>query len=238
MEEEPEDIVIQARAAQIKSETYPASVIIRVYYSSYHLWAARHFAQLAKQIEDEHQGSPTFNVEHRAYVTSCIFSSVAFMEAAINEVFGDANDKHMSYIDNLGAQATKSMAAFWKKSHRKASILYKYMVALDHVGQKRFDKGKRPYQEARLLIDLRNVLVHYKPKSLGSKGKQHKFEGNLKTRFATNQLMAGADNPFFPDKCLGYGCCEWAIRSSEAFTDDFFSRIGVTPNYQRVDIIK
>ena len=45
-----------------------------------------------------------------------------------------------------------------------------------------------------------------------------KFELLLKDRFAENPL-AGKNLPFFPDRCLGHGCAEWAVTTSLSFTD-------------------
>ena len=92
----------------MEEDTFGAiSVAMRVYYSSYHLWAARHFTRLATENEDPHTGRSTFNVAHRSYVTSAIFSAVSFLEAAINEIFQDAADKHLSYISSFDTRCTE-----------------------------------------------------------------------------------------------------------------------------------
>lgn len=209
------------------------SVKMRVYYSSYHLWSANHFTQLAKAIEVEHEGHPVFNIEHRAYVTNVVFMSVAFLEAAINEVFQDAADEHLAYIGALETKAIAEMKSFWKPKDR-TSLLKKYQKVLEFSEIPKFDEGKPPYKRVRLLIDLRDTLVHYKPKTLGSKDTFAAFEEDLSKEFPINQLMIGAGNSFFPDKYLGYGCCNWAVEQSKGFADGFFSKIGVVPNYQRV----
>ena len=38
--------------------------------------------------------APIFDMEHRALVTSAVFAAVAFVEAAVNEVLKDAEDRH------------------------------------------------------------------------------------------------------------------------------------------------
>jgi hypothetical protein len=63
---------------------------------------------------------------------------------------------------------------------------------------------------------------------------EHKLSRQLSGKFDDNTLMRGSGNPWFPDKCLGHGCCAWAVRSVIAFADDFFGRIGVEPNYQKI----
>ena len=59
------------------------------------------------------------------------------------------------------------------------------------------------------------------------------FEKVLYRKFATNPL-AGKNVPFFPDKCLGHGCAEWAIMNSIIFTDEFFRRLGLPVPYEGI----
>jgi hypothetical protein len=211
-------------------------VRVRVYYSTYHLWAAKQFTRIAREIEDAHSaGDPVSKIEHRAYVTGALVSSVAFMEAAINEILQDAAENHQSYTAPLDQETQALLAAFWRLMEDRGSrfpILDKYQFALSCSRQVQFPKGENPYQDAALLIRLRNELVHYKPKTLG-RSDTHKLD-DLKHKFPPSKLMEGTGNPYFPDKCLGYGCAEWAVNSSKNFADSFFEKIGVVPNYQRV----
>ena len=84
--------------ASEKDRAFPVTISMRAYFSTYHLWAAKDFARQAKKVECEHRGKPKFDIRHRALVINSILSSVAFAEAAINEVFQDASDQHHSYI--------------------------------------------------------------------------------------------------------------------------------------------
>jgi hypothetical protein len=101
------------------------TLLNRVYFSSYHLWAAHHFAQLAGEIEDAHSGRSRFDIKHRAYVTNSILSSVAFLEAAINELYQDAFDRHPGYLDMLPQEVRDILADFWdmtKEEENKSTI--------------------------------------------------------------------------------------------------------------------
>jgi len=60
-----------------------------------------------------------------------------------------------------------------------------------------------------------------------------KLVNSLKAKFKPNRLMENAGNPYFPDHCLGAGCADWAVSTTTTFTKEFFSRLGVIPNYQR-----
>jgi hypothetical protein len=210
----------------------------RVYYSSYHRWAANHFIRLAAEIEDAHVGTPRFDIEHRAYVTNAILSSVAFMEAAVNELFQDASDQYQSYIEplDLGVQALLAKMWDWTEGRNKTpfTVLDKYEIALVLARKEPIPTGGQLFENASLLIKLRNALMHYKPQTLGG-SETHRLERSLADRFTPNKLMSGAGKPFFPDHCLGQGCAQWAVTSSEHYTDAFFARLGITPNYQRVD---
>ncbi len=62
-------------------------ISMRIYFSTYYLWAAEHFWKLAGEIETSHQGRPQFNLQHRVYIMNSILSATAFLEAAINEFY-------------------------------------------------------------------------------------------------------------------------------------------------------
>jgi hypothetical protein len=212
----------------------------RAYFSTHHLWAAEHFSKLAAEIEDHHTGRPKFNLEHRIYVINSILSAVAFLEAAVNELYQDAHDDHQSYIKTLDSKVIEDMATFWAKKELKGkfvSILNKYKNALRIAGQKEFDEDQSLYQNAELVIDLRNFLTHYKPKSVGGDSK-HDIQDKLKGKFPPNKIYEQSGNPDFPDKMLSKGCAEWSFLSVKNFADDFFARMSIEPNYQKVDMHK
>ncbi len=210
---------------------------MRVYFSSYHLWAAEHFMGLASDIEAAHQGQSKFNIKHRTYVTGAVFASVAFLEAAINELFKDAADKHESYVGSLGGVVLSELADKWEQTegrNKHVYILKKYQFALKFAQQPIFIKNEPPYKDVGLLIRLRNELVHYKPETLGGTD-IHGLQVELENKFPINAIMVNSASPFFPDKCLGYGCVKWALTSSRNFTDEFFKKLGVIPSYKRAN---
>lgn len=214
----------------------PIAVSMRVYFSTYHLWAAKEFCISAKNIEENHVGKALFDIKHRAYVTNSIFSSVAFLEAAINEIFKDASDEYLSYIHKLSDSKIQLIADYWNKTEEKnkfPSTLDKYQEILRFCECSTFDKSDSLFQNAQLVTKLRNNLVHYKPESL-SVTDCHRLSKQLTGKFPKNKLMNESGNPFFPDQCLGYGCAKWAIKAVEDFANNFFKLIDITPNYQSV----
>jgi len=232
------NVTVQVQPLTVTVSVNPVTITMRAYYSSYHLWAAKHFCALAQTVENAPGEQTRFDIKHRAYVTNSVFSAVAFLEAAINELYQDAADNHESYIKELDPDSKRLMSDFWQfteERNRSAfNLLDKYQIALTLLRKQQFDPGQLPYQDAAFVVKLRNELVHFKPQSLGG-DVEHKLARQLRGKFPENRLMDGSGNPWFPDKCLGHGCAEWAVTSVSNLADEFFATINVEPNYQRIE---
>lgn len=235
MTEEP--AVIQARAALAATTSSSLSVTTRSYFSSHYLFSAQLFAEEAGRLEDATTG-PIFNAQHRAFVVNAITSSCFFLEAFVNEIFLDVVDGHDGHPDAytapLSDDAKFRMRWLWNGGNlERAKTLTKLNVILDAADVAMFPAGQQPYQDVNLVIKLRNALVHYKVRSLGSHT-PHELDADFATqqRFAHNKLMAGTGN-LFPDRVLGHGCAEWAWQSCKEIADEFSQRLGIRPNYQR-----
>jgi hypothetical protein len=214
-------------------QIHNAAVLQRTYSSKHHLWAAQHFARLARDIEDDHNDPPRFDPRHRAYVTNAVLAAVAFLEAAVNEVFDDVADSHPGYVDPLPAECQRRMRDLWDDQMERQPVLEKYRVALLCAWCTSFNKGGPPYQDADLLTKLRNRLVHARAETQPTD--KDKLMDTLKSKFNPSRLMQNAANPYWPDQCLGAGCAVWAVRSATVFADEFFSRMKLSPNYKRPD---
>lgn len=209
------------------------------YLSSHWLWAAQHCARLAAQVEDVHDGPSRHDVRHRAAVLASIQASIAFLEAAVNELYQDAVDGHGTtgdgYLSPLPEAAVKTMAELWRgtDSEKSMNILAKYQLMLASAGSQPLDHSAIPYQDVAAAIRLRNALVHYHPETLWTHA-IHKLESQLRGRFPDNVLMVGAGNPWWPDHCLGYGCAQWVINSVRALSGEVLGRLGVTAYFERL----
>jgi hypothetical protein len=231
----------------------------RIYFSHHHIYAAFHFAKLSAKSEEafnkelsntSHDRSKIFDMffyEHRAYVTGAIFTSVAYLEAIINELFADTVDYSDSAVARqLDLSVKSQMATLWKieipgkgiKSLvEKFSTLEKFQVALKIAQKEPFEKGKTPYQDVNHIIDIRNTLVHYKPEWITIHSSNNdefpvlekKWTALEQERKFSNPLFGGG-NAFFPDRCLCYECAKWAATSSLNFVDDFFRKMELDPS--------
>lgn len=225
------------------------TIIVRSYLSVTHILAAAHFARLSTQLEIDEKTifiapgrfSEDWLYEYRAYVTASIFSSVAFLEAAINELYADAYDNQFDQLKQLDPGVLPLLTERWREENfqRYKTTLEKYEIALKLISRKEFDKGKEPYQPVRFLFALRNALVHYVPDlqmtpAAAQLPLEKDFEKYLKGKFSINPLYRNSDEAFFPEKGLSAGCAKWAVKSSLDFADNFFSQIGLTPPYDGI----
>ena len=64
---------------------------LQTYYSIQHVQAAAYMARQAARVEADLTGDTAPEaVALKAYVSSALFSSVAFLEALVNEIYADA----------------------------------------------------------------------------------------------------------------------------------------------------
>lgn len=177
------------------------------------------------------------HIAHRSYVMATVLSSIAFLEASLNELFASAGDDSLIVGGGRGSLTEKerhALCAVWGMIERKP-LLDKCQLVLDLLGREPFNTGRSPYQNTYLLVKLRDLLVHSKPgwtphgdpdrgllKSLGSLAVEKKFRPHL---------FADDNSPFFPDRFLGADCAHWARKTAIGFADEFFERLGVKPAY-------
>jgi hypothetical protein len=204
----------------------------RVNLSFQHMQEAIHLMKLSKDCEAANSGKTfaegDFFNHHRAYVVGAIMTSVASVEARINEFYLDATDNLLGAILDASPQAL--LAELWKVvDEKRFPILRKYQIALAAIKKSRFDTSRNPYQDMDLLINLRNMLVHFKPEWDNDQKEHKEVEKKLQGRFELNPFWPKDNAIFFPFKCLSHGCANWAVGSSMKFILQFFALIGLDP---------
>jgi hypothetical protein len=218
-------------------------------FSVRYLQSAAVLCRLGYRIEKNHEESGDLSQElflrHEAFILNSVLSSVAFLESTINELYADAADDACSFADLKNKALLKNIREKWKneKNFDRAPVLNRYQKILIIADAPLFDDDDPAYSNVRSLIEIRNFLMHYRRewvavrkgaqagKSIETQGE--KFEKILRTRFAPNPL-AHKNQPFFPDKCLGHGCAEWAVVNSLIFTDEFFRRLELPAPYEGI----
>lgn len=210
-------------------------IVTRPNFSSHLMASSATLADHAKEIEDSHSGEPRFDVAHRGYVVSSIISAVSFLEAMINELFQDAYDDHTpknGAITPLEINTRHLMAEYWRATDSgiRGGTLDKCQALLRFTGAEVLQKDTNPYRDALYAIQLRNAIVHFRPQDLSS-DVPHKLQDRLKGKFADNQMMEDSGNPWWPNKCLGWGCARWSLEAVTELADHLVKTTGVQPAY-------
>jgi hypothetical protein len=209
------------------------SVETRSYFSGQHIAAAALCARNSRDVEFANAGHHIYVADHFSFVMGSVLFSVASLEAAINELFADAAESNLARLRPLDEGVVRRMGMMWLSGVPRTArfaVLDKYAIALALADQTPFDKGAEPWQSAAKLVKLRNALVHYEPEWVlanpATASDAHSFERDLSGRFDLNPLAA-PENPFYPDKLLGYGCAAWSARSAMNFMDEFCRRLAL-----------
>ena len=191
-----------------------------------HLLAAGYFVAMAKRIES--RGTAAVGSEgmtrHRASVTGAIVSSVAFLESSINELyleFQRAGDDGTA----IPTRAHTQLEILWPSADG-APLTLRYQVALQSVDAERFNEKRSTYKNVERLLELRDALVHHQPERHDESQRHQSLQRRLRSCFSPNTLL-GPKARWFPDLCLGAGCATWALRSAEAFSNEFCGRMGI-----------
>ncbi|OPY37163.1 MAG: hypothetical protein A4E35_01627 [Methanoregula sp. PtaU1.Bin051] len=200
---------------------------------------------IEKDFAKSGQVSTESVLSHEAFILNSVLSTVAFLESTINELYSDVVDNAYLSLDERGEALLHSISDGWRneKNFDRAPVLTKYQKILSIAGIPQFPETDPAFLNVKNVIEIRNFLMHYRrewvvlsKKKVAAGGQEtrgEKFERDLRHAFRENPL-AHVSRPFFPDKCLGHGCAEWAIINSLIVTDEFFSRLGFAAPYEGI----
>jgi hypothetical protein len=228
--------------------------VVREHLSPDLLYACHLYAQLAADIESEKDHKrDTWVLEHRSHVIASVLTAVSFLEAAINELYYVTTDQLLD-TSRVSETSKKRLSPIWKvESFQRGAKLYeKYQTATLLLEVVPFDEGEALYQNFKLLCELRNAIVHFTPeteiiKMDPEQSELHKLEKRLNGKFDLNPFAAKfpvvdgkmphkrANYPFFPERCLGYGCAKWACNVALSFANAFFKKIGTEWHYHAIE---
>lgn len=223
-----------------------------------HISMAKRFAEICRCYDNQYkftQNSSSVSSLTQGYASSTAILATAFLEANINEIYCDIyemskNGRTFAEYNNMDRNKFQTITALWEMgTPRTASykILDKYDYLLTLLNFEALNKGATVYQNANLLVTMRNQLIHYESEwnvaetsesavndQTKKKTTSEKFQDKFRGKFENNTFQKGASNPFFPSKCLGKGFAVWAVESSIAFTDEFYRKICITPKYEHI----
>lgn len=200
------------------SPAFAPTITSHVYFSRYHLHAARFFRDQVAELEKK-----PFSLAHRSQCVASVTASAYFLEALINEAFHGAAGGFGIYCGKLPTETRERVALIWELTSKPSvTTLERFGHFVRCCGAPPPDKGAEPWQSAAVLFELRNALVHAQPIDTGAGSPVEKLEKKLKSLISVgrgyplNPQFPYEANPFFPDRVLGHGCCCWAVDSAEA----------------------
>lgn len=210
---------------------------VRNYSAAEHLWTAEHMADSCRKRQESLAASGHIGRDRllSSQCTLAVLSSVAFLEARVNEIWLDAADAEPGVLPprltGLSQDTVDRMRKGWvSEKVSQKPILDKYRMALVCADKERMDKGVEPLQSANWLNKLRNELVHFKPKVRWI-GQADPLEIMLEKKFEANPLI-DPQRPWFPEKALAAGCAQWACSVAVSFADEWQARMGLTHSYR------
>ncbi len=184
------------------------------------LYAACRLTARVGEIENANAGAPfgDFWEEILESSMSVAVLSVACIEAYANELFFE--DAALSPILKPHAAAILGDLVDRKPALRKFS------VALEMLTDTKLDLGRTETQNAALLVDLRDAIIHFRSEWSGQKGKHEKLSKDLLgAKVMPSPFLLS--EPLFPLAWASHNTCRWALRSTVDFLDYFYPLAGL-----------
>lgn len=191
-----------------------------------HLKAAAKFSRQCGKIQEQNIGNPlgAFYDDQMACVSAAVMLSVASLESNVNEylsepekLFPDLNDQARSEVCELISPL---------------SILDKYQKVLSIRGGNVYDKGSNPFQDADILVALRNELVHFHPEWHDEQERHRTLGGKLQYKFELSPFITEETGVLFPQRIISHGCTKWAVKSTLVFMENFSNRLEVGSRFR------
>ncbi|WP_428309043.1 hypothetical protein [Immundisolibacter sp.] len=171
------------------------------------------------------------NDANLGHAAASVTLAAAALEAAVNEVYLRAVDQSFSAFPKLNRAEVRLLAELWEVvESSRAQTIKKHELALAALNKPEISRGTSVSQDAASLLELRDLLMHFKPEWEDELDRHRKVEGRLRGKFAENQLSARATGRmlWFPGRCLGAGCAIWAVQSASRYHEEFVESLGAT----------
>jgi len=198
----------------------PPHVEVELYSTVIHNYRFFHFlanemAHLAQRAANRDEAAALD--EYRYSIASVIFS-FTYVEGFVSHLMYAPN----SPVQDLFSDMSKGLKQRLERLSLPERIEY---LAFHHPRSKTAnpDRSRKPYRSFILLTELRNFLIHYKPKeevTLSSEKDYRKafenFENRVRGNFDFNERMPEEG---FLYRCYSADCARWAFKVSSEFTD-------------------
>lgn len=206
---------------------------MQTFFSIQHALSAACLVRRVQELEKEKIGSDRHEIKTQitANIVGALFFSVAFIEAAINELYAEAVQGERGMLKKLDERALSLISQLFDTADR-SSVTSKIDLLLTAAGKAQLDKSKSPSQDVETLIKLRNGLMHYKASwfDAGTEGmtrkgslRESKLWREMQNKFEFRPDAGG----FNTDAWISIGCAKWALTSSIAYVDEVFLKLEI-----------
>lgn len=217
---------IGALAGTIGVATMSATLSVRSNFAIHHMHAAVKAARRAHEVEVANAGAehgPWFDEMLHAVPVTIIMASAA-LEALVNEAVQDILDAHQT------APASEPQKVLLKEL--KDSTASNTLEKCSHVALllgKLPDRGRTEWEEAKLLLTLRNRFIHFKPAWDHEEVHDSKLVRALKQRIPVYAPYAVVFQ--FPYGFITYGAAKWAVKTALDLAAHVTPLLGVTNRF-------
>lgn len=162
-------------------------------------------------------------VAHMGFVIGAIVETATALEAQSWEVLAWGPGHHRGTQPEY--QSEREMLSPMADVVEKQPILERYAIILHLLGRESMDTSAQPWQDAALLVRLRNGLVHYKARP-GRELARQKLIRALMDQRLSDPPFYDPNLAFFPHRCLSASRASWAVEAGLAFLDSFSELLG------------
>lgn len=171
-----------------------------------------------------------------SYSISSIITVIAAIEGMLNEFYLKGTDTITMRLGHNMANVTKSALSRWVDAYgengpeMKNGLIRKTQYLLELAELPKMDPGREPLQSLKILIRLRNEIVHSYPAYRYAHSPEQKdidpLQKALQGKF-TPSLIADPTDPFLWQRCLSAGCAQWAMKTENSYRNELFNLLGI-----------
>lgn len=207
---------------------------IRFNFTYNFLVGAASLARLARDIDSKGiRATEEEKLQHLAFVSGSIMQSVAALESEVWSLLNHGPGHYLGSngLDKNGAEILAIVA----DSLERESILDRYDLALKLIKRTPLDFGRQPIQDTKLLIGLRNEIMHFKSLWTSKIDRKTLFKDLEKKDPTPPSFYSGNEINFFPLKCLTHSRAKWGVKTAIEFIDHFHVELGITSPLEGYD---
>lgn len=163
--------------------------------------------------------------EHLGFTSGAVMQSVAALEADSWEVINYGPGHHLGSSEaNSQALAIIEPLA---ETLEGLDPLKRYAAALHLLGKPALDRGAQPWQDAQLLVRLRNEITHYKSHSGAEMDRTKLFNALRAKAIPQPPFWPERGVNFFPLQCLSAARAACAVSTTIAILSDVYERLNI-----------